>query len=197
MISSPSCAPPASSLRRRARARAPDRRRPRRAPPRRFTWRRALVIALPGRGRGRRGGRSCARPSPQHQATPAAPSSAGQAPRRRRRLVQRRGDRQSARRRSRPRLADPRASATARSCRSASTTPDGVSNGVKRALQITTSLGGYPTSVHASTRRQTAATADLTLKIPRSARPGGDRPAVGARDDHRRAGRRPGPDRPG
>ena len=45
-------------------------------------------------------------------------------------------------------------------------TPDGVSNAVKRALTITSSLGGYPVSVHASTHGKTA-TADLTLKVPR------------------------------
>jgi len=46
-------------------------------------------------------------------------------------------------------------------------TPDGVSDGVKRALRITTSLGGYPTSVHASSHGK-AASADLMLKVPRS-----------------------------
>jgi hypothetical protein len=46
-------------------------------------------------------------------------------------------------------------------------TPDGVSTGVKRALQIATSLGGYPTSVHAGSQSRSAH-ADLVLKIPRS-----------------------------
>jgi len=46
-------------------------------------------------------------------------------------------------------------------------TPDGVSDGVKRALHIASSLGGYPTSVHASSQGK-AASADLTLKVPRS-----------------------------
>jgi uncharacterized protein DUF4349 len=45
-------------------------------------------------------------------------------------------------------------------------TPDGVSEGVKRALRITSSVGGYPTSVHASSK-QHAASADLILKVPR------------------------------
>jgi uncharacterized protein DUF4349 len=45
-------------------------------------------------------------------------------------------------------------------------TPDSVSDGVKRALRITSALGGYPTSVHASSKRH-AATADLTVKVPR------------------------------
>ena len=43
---------------------------------------------------------------------------------------------------------------------------DGVSNGVKRAQQIATSLGGYSLSVHASSETD-AASADLTLKVPR------------------------------
>jgi hypothetical protein len=43
---------------------------------------------------------------------------------------------------------------------------DGVSSGVKRAQQIATSLGGYSLSVHASTETD-AASADLTLKVPR------------------------------
>jgi hypothetical protein len=42
-----------------------------------------------------------------------------------------------------------------------------VSDGVKRAVRIVTSLGGYPVSVHAETQG-TAAAADLTLKVPRS-----------------------------
>jgi hypothetical protein len=46
-------------------------------------------------------------------------------------------------------------------------TPDGVSDGVKRALRIASSLGGYPTSVHASSHGK-AASADLTLKVPRT-----------------------------
>jgi hypothetical protein len=46
-------------------------------------------------------------------------------------------------------------------------TPDEVSNGVKRALRIASSLGGYPTSVQATSEGK-AASADLTLKIPRN-----------------------------
>lgn len=46
-------------------------------------------------------------------------------------------------------------------------TADGVSDGVKRALRIAASLGGYPTSVHASSERKSAS-ADLTLKVPRA-----------------------------
>jgi hypothetical protein len=42
-----------------------------------------------------------------------------------------------------------------------------VSDGVKRALHIASSLGGYPTSVHATSEAKVAS-ADLTLKIPRA-----------------------------
>jgi hypothetical protein len=42
-----------------------------------------------------------------------------------------------------------------------------VSGGVKRAVRVTTSLGGYAASVHADSQGR-AATADLTLKIPRA-----------------------------
>jgi hypothetical protein len=42
-----------------------------------------------------------------------------------------------------------------------------VSDGVKTALRIASSLGGYPTSVHASSEAKVAS-ADLTLKIPRA-----------------------------
>ena len=45
--------------------------------------------------------------------------------------------------------------------------PDAVSAGVKRALRITRSLGGYAGSVHATTTG-TAGSADLTLRIPRT-----------------------------
>jgi hypothetical protein len=45
-------------------------------------------------------------------------------------------------------------------------TPDGVSSGVQRALRIATALGGHPTSVHATSHGRTAH-AELVLKIPR------------------------------
>jgi hypothetical protein len=47
------------------------------------------------------------------------------------------------------------------------TTASAVSDAVKRALAITASLGGYPVSVHA-TSHGNAATATLTLKVPRA-----------------------------
>jgi Domain of unknown function (DUF4349) len=43
----------------------------------------------------------------------------------------------------------------------------GVSDAVKRALNVTASLGGYPQSVHVSTGPQ-AATAELVLRVPRA-----------------------------
>ncbi|HEX7527418.1 MAG TPA: DUF4349 domain-containing protein [Gaiellaceae bacterium] len=46
-------------------------------------------------------------------------------------------------------------------------TPNGVSTGVKEALRITKSLGGYAGSVHVSTGAKSGS-ADLTLKIPRT-----------------------------
>jgi hypothetical protein len=46
-------------------------------------------------------------------------------------------------------------------------TPKEVSDGVKSALRITASLGGYPRSVHASTHGSSAS-ASLVLKIPRA-----------------------------
>jgi hypothetical protein len=46
-------------------------------------------------------------------------------------------------------------------------TATGVSDGVKRALGVASSLGGYAVSVHASTAGR-AASADLTLKVPRT-----------------------------
>src|SRR5947199_2878986 len=45
-------------------------------------------------------------------------------------------------------------------------TATGVSDAVKRAMRITTSLGGYSTSVHASSYGKDA-NAELTLKVPR------------------------------
>ncbi|HEX4525190.1 MAG TPA: DUF4349 domain-containing protein [Gaiellaceae bacterium] len=45
--------------------------------------------------------------------------------------------------------------------------PDGVSNGVKQALRITKSLGGYAGSVHATVAGKSGS-ADLTLRIPRT-----------------------------
>jgi Domain of unknown function (DUF4349) len=45
-------------------------------------------------------------------------------------------------------------------------TPDGVSTGVQRSLRIAAALGGHPTSVHATSAGRTAH-AELVLRIPR------------------------------
>ena len=132
-------------------------------PPRRITWRRALVIALPVAA-AVAAAVIVARPSPQHQATPAvierdlAPTPAT--------TLQNGAVTKSA-----AGLAAPASPTRAQrygaflSLRVA--TQKGVSDGVKRALAITSSLGGYPLSVHASSATD-AATANLTLRVPRS-----------------------------
>jgi hypothetical protein len=146
-----------------------------RTPSRRFTWRRALVVALPlaaavaasivftqpsdNRATGIETARQSApgvthgealqsqpvkpfgAPSTADSATGAAKLAAPSAPGR----VQRYG----------AYLALRLSSATA------------VSDGVKTALRIASSLGGYPASVHA-TSQANVASADLTLKIPRT-----------------------------
>ena len=63
-------------------------------------------------------------------------------------------------------------------------TVDGVSNGVKRALQVATSLGGFSTSVHASSEGKDGERRP-DAEDPARARPGGDHSSVRARHDHR------------
>jgi len=53
----------------------------------------------------------------------------------------------------------------------------------------TTSLSGYAAAVHEQTHGK-AASAELTLKVPRAPRAAGRRAPLAARHDHRRAGRR-------
>ena len=132
-------------------------------PPRRFTWRRTLVIALPVAA-AVAAAVIVARPSPQHQATPAvlereqlAPAPAT--------TRSRSGDEE----RCRPRgpASRPAPSATARSCRCASRP--------RRASRTASSVrwrsprhsAATRVSVHASSATD-AATANLTLKVPRS-----------------------------
>jgi len=142
-------------------------------PTRRFTWRRALVVALPvaaavaasivftrpgehqaggtvttmqvGHGEVRgalpQAGKAIGAPSPSDAAGSAAKLAVPSAPNR----VQVYG----------AYLALRLSSATA------------VSDGVKSALRIASSLGGYPASVHASSEAKVAS-ADLVLKIPRA-----------------------------
>ena len=166
------------------------------APPRRFTWRRTLVIAVPAVA-AVAAAVLITRPSSDQTATPPAPvelqaqSTTARAPSRPTARVT--ADRDAAMRS--PPLPPPAASALRRVPLAARRHANGVSNGVKRALQIATSLGGYSTSVHASTRRQGGDRRSDAEGAAR-ARPGGDRSPVRARHDHRRAGRRPGPDDP-
>jgi hypothetical protein len=126
------------------------------APPRRFTWRRALVVAVPAAA-AIAAVVVVARPS--HREQTVAPNA-----------------------RSAPAIAHGSAAApeaakelavptTAQRVQVVGTTLSlrtrDVSSGVKRAVRVVTSLGGYPVSVHAETQGK-AAIADLTLKVPRS-----------------------------
>ena len=137
------------------------------APPRRFTWRRALVVAVPAFA-AVAAAVLIPRSGSEHTATPTAPVE----------LQAQQG-------------AIAKSAGTARSGVAATNdalapaptpgrvvrygaflslrvdTANGVSNGVKRALHIATSLGGFSTTVHASTQEKTAV-ADLTLRIPRA-----------------------------
>ncbi len=136
------------------------------APPRRFTWRRTLMLAVPAAA-ALAAAAVVTLPGNEQTATPPPPvelqaqqgavaKSSGGIP-------------------TTPATADALAPApaTGRVSRYGAflslrvKSADGVSNGVKRALQIATSLGGFSSSVHASTQ-DNAATADLTLRIPRA-----------------------------
>ena len=134
------------------------------APPRRITWRRALVVVVPVAA-AIAATLVFTRP-PKHEQT----ALELRAPQRARDdRAERRGDcsHAAARRRS----AIP--STTARVQTYDATLSlrvehaGDVSDGVKRALQIATSLGGYSPSVHAETHGSRAV-ADLKLKIPRA-----------------------------
>jgi hypothetical protein len=137
-------------------------------PTRRFTWRRALVVALP-LAAAVAATVVFTRPSANHQtATPTVVRSEA-----------RQGAHTFA---SPPATTDSAAGGAAKlappstpgrvqvygatlALRLASATA--VSDGVKSALRIASSLGGYPLSVHASSQAKVAS-ADLTLKIPRA-----------------------------
>lgn len=126
------------------------------APPRRFTWRRALVVAVPV---------AAAIAASIVFTRPSTHPSATQT------LVQ-----QATARAAKSAPAVPNGSALAVPTTrervqvvgtSLSLRTDEVSDGVKRAVRIVTALGGYPVSVHAQTQGKEA-TAELTLKVPRS-----------------------------
>jgi Domain of unknown function (DUF4349) len=129
-------------------------------PPKRFTWRRALVVALPVAA-AVAAAVVLTRPANRQTAVPLATvveraavqhGSAATAPK----AVDKAVPLQNSNRAQRYEAY------LALRVRSA----DGVSNGVKRAQQIVTSLGGYSLSVRASTETESAS-ADLTLKVPR------------------------------
>ena len=133
-------------------------------PTRRFTWRRALVVALPAAAAiaavivvTRPAARQAAQPSPtalraqtqtatvEHGVAKGAAARDSLAP---------------LQTRSRAQQYEAYLALRVRNA-------DGVSNGVKRAQRIVASLGGYSLSVHASTESE-GASADLTLKVPRT-----------------------------
>jgi hypothetical protein len=123
------------------------------APPRRFTWRRAVVVALPVAA-AVAAAVVLTRPSGNHSAADteravshgAAAQTAPQA----------------------KAFAVPNNPGRAQSVgETLSLRVRNVSDAVKRAVRITVSLGGYTTSVHASTAGAHG-TADLTLKVPRA-----------------------------
>jgi Domain of unknown function (DUF4349) len=140
------------------------------APPRRFTWRRALVVAVPAFA-AVAAAVLITRPDSEPTATPTAPVE----------LQAQAQHGAAAKSFATPSTA---AGSTTRDALAPAPAPgrvsrygaflslrvdsaNSVSNGVKRALQVATSLGGFSTSVHASTEGK-AATADLTLRIPRA-----------------------------
>ena len=129
-------------------------------PTRRFTWRRALVIAVPAAA-AIAAAVIVTRPSHEHRAVPlvlhgalaptirAQKSNAGAVPA------------------AVPAPSPSRAQRYGAFLSLRIPTATGVSDGVKRALGVASSLGGYAVSVHASTAGS-AASADLTLKVPRT-----------------------------
>ncbi len=131
----------------------------------RFTWRRALVVALPVAA-AVAASIVFTRPS-AHQATPAQTELHAAAPQAGARI----GAPATTDSAGAAKLAVPSTPGRVQtygaqlSLRLDSATA--VSDGVKSALRIAASLGGYPTSVHATSEAKIAS-ADLTLKIPRA-----------------------------
>ena len=172
---SPSCAARASSPRRAARARPPDRRG--RARPARAASPGAARSSSRSRSRPPSPRASSSRRPGEHQAdarsdhdrrpataTCAAPAAAA------RPIGARDGARTQpvAPRSSPAERADPRP-ALRRVRSSLRLRADArVSDGVKRALRIAASLGGYPASVHVDAERQGRATPTSSLKVPRA-----------------------------
>lgn len=138
-------------------------------PPRRFTWRRALVVALPVAAAI---AASIVFTRPEHQqrvvhgAVAGTPSRALDKIRAPTATLQAQVDSAAGTKAFSP--APPRGRVVNYDAALALRVPtaNDVSAAVKRALAITSSVGGYPTSVHAETHAK-GGTADLTLRIPR------------------------------
>lgn len=138
------------------------------APPRRFTWRRALVVAVPAVAAAA-AAVLISRPDGNQTATPPAPVEL-QAQANHGAIAKTFGGATTAaptRDALAPAPAPGRVSRYGAFLSLRVGTANGVSNGVKRALRVATSLGGFSTSVHASSEGKSA-TADLTLRIPRA-----------------------------
>jgi hypothetical protein len=139
----------------------------------RFTWRRALVVALPVAA-AVAAAVVFTRPSDHPTAVPVETATADQAAKLAPQAHGSAAHTFSAQTHTRatPGIAIPVAPSRTRVQRYGAAlalrvaTPNGVSAGVQRALRITTSLGGHPTSVHATSKGRTAH-AELVLRIPR------------------------------
>jgi hypothetical protein len=143
------------------------------APPRRFTWRRALVVAVPAFA-AVAAAVLITRPGSEPTATPTAPVELQAQPAQAQHGAAAKsfatpstGAGSTTRDALAPAPAPGRVSRYGAFLSLRVDSANGVSNGVKRALQVATALGGFSTSVHASTEGK-AATADLTLRIPRA-----------------------------
>jgi hypothetical protein len=141
------------------------------APPRRYTWRRALVVAVPAFA-AVAAAVLITRPGSEPTATPPTPvelqaQAAQHAAAAKSFATPSTGAASTTRDALAPAPAPGRVSRYGAFLSLRVDSANGVSNGVKRALQVATSLGGFSTSVHASTEGK-AATADLTLRIPRA-----------------------------
>lgn len=130
-------------------------------PPRRLTWRRAFVVALPAAA-AIAAAVIVTRPSNEHRATPAVVH--GEAARTTDQAKQFHA--QSGAAGAAPAPSQRRAQTYGAFLSLRISSRNGVSDGVKRALAVASSLGGYPVSVHASSATS-GASADLTLKVPR------------------------------
>jgi uncharacterized protein DUF4349 len=137
------------------------------APPaRRLTWRRALVVALPAAA-AIAAAVIVARPSTDHRATPVVVHGETAPAAQQGKAFRAQAQPNSADAGRAPAPSQTRAQTYGAYLSLRISTRDGVSDGVKRALAIASSLGGYPVSVHASTATA-GASADVTLKVPRT-----------------------------